>query len=308
MSLFPFHPINESAYEQAATPYYARFAKVLRHIHAHLQQDLSLDQLSEIAACSSFHFHRQFAYLFGMNVHRYVYLCRLKRAAYQLAFRAQQSVLDIALDNGYQSAEAFARAFKQCCGKSPSAFRKNPVWPAHLVELPLSPPTNLPTMPSTSRELNHAVQIRETDAIRVAVLTHRGDPRLLGHTIQQFIQWRKRHRLSPNVSATFNLLYEHPDDIAPDLFHLDLCVAIPAAFPLNDPAMSENKIPAGRCAVLRHVGSERQLEQHIRFLYAEWLPASGEQLRNFPLYLQRISFYPDVSEQAAITDIFLPLV
>jgi AraC family transcriptional regulator len=42
-------------------------------------------------------------------------------------------------------------------------------------------------------------------------------------------------------------------------------------------------------------------------LYLEWLPQSEEELRDFTLYFQRVSFFPDVPEHEAITDVFLPL-
>jgi AraC family transcriptional regulator len=45
----------------------------------------------------------------------------------------------------------------------------------------------------------------------------------------------------------------------------------------------------------------------VIYLYAEWLPNSGEELRDYPLYFQRIRFFPDVPEHEAVTDIFLPL-
>ena len=44
------------------------------------------------------------------------------------------------------------------------------------------------------------------------------------------------------------------------------------------------------------------------FLYREWLPDSGEELRDFPLYCERVSFFPDVPEREAITDLYLPLI
>jgi DNA gyrase inhibitor GyrI len=47
--------------------------------------------------------------------------------------------------------------------------------------------------------------------------------------------------------------------------------------------------------------------QTLKYLYATWLPASGEELRDFPLYLQRVRFFPDVPEHEAIVDVFLPL-
>ena len=42
-------------------------------------------------------------------------------------------------------------------------------------------------------------------------------------------------------------------------------------------------------------------------LYAHWLPTSGEELRDFPLFMQRVKFFPDVPDGEAETDIYLPL-
>ena len=50
--------------------------------------------LSAIAAFSKYHFHRQFSEFFGITVHRYVQLVRLKRASYRLAFRDDESALE----------------------------------------------------------------------------------------------------------------------------------------------------------------------------------------------------------------------
>jgi AraC family transcriptional regulator len=67
-------------------------------------------------------------------------------------------------------------------------------------------------------------------------------------------------------------------------------------------------IPGGRCAVLRVVGRSEDLEAPALFLYRDWLPSSGEEARDFPLFCQRVSFYPDVPENETITDLFLPLM
>ena len=66
-------------------------------------------------------------------------------------------------------------------------------------------------------------------------------------------------------------------------------------------------IPAGRCALLRHTGSDDQLGNSIRHLYATWLPVSGEETREFPLFMQRMKFFPDVPDSEAVTYIYLPL-
>ena len=53
---------------QATNHYRIRLQRVLQHIEEHLDEDLSVDALSGVAAFSRFHFHRQFSALFGIGV------------------------------------------------------------------------------------------------------------------------------------------------------------------------------------------------------------------------------------------------
>ncbi len=67
------------------------------------------------------------------------------------------------------------------------------------------------------------------------------------------------------------------------------------------------EIPGGRCAVLRVVGNTDNLEPAALYLYRDWLPASGEEARDFPIYCQRLSFFPEVPEHETVAEVFLPL-
>src|SRR5438132_1335547 len=111
----------------AVRNYQARMRRVLDHIDGHLDGDLDLDSVSRIAAFSKFHFHRQFTATFGLSVHRYVQLARMQRASKRLVSN-EASVTQVAMDAGYESPDAFARAFRQRFGQSPSEFRKSPDW------------------------------------------------------------------------------------------------------------------------------------------------------------------------------------
>jgi len=142
---------------------------------------------------------------------------------------------------------------------------------------------------------------------KVAVLEHRGDPNLIGNSVRQFIEWRKQNHLSPQVSATFNILYDNPSETLPDDYRLDICAATEQAVANNSFGIVGKTIPGGKCAVLRHIGDDANLGESITYLYSKWLPLSGEELRDFPLFLQRVQFFPNVPEHEAITDIFLPL-
>jgi AraC family transcriptional regulator len=67
-------------------------------------------------------------------------------------------------------------------------------------------------------------------------------------------------------------------------------------------------IPGGRCAVLRVVHDTHNLEPAALYLYRDWLPASGEEARDFPIYCQRhFSFFPNVPVHDVVVELFLPL-
>lgn len=148
------------------------------------------------------------------------------------------------------------------------------------------------------------VQVIETDDVPVAVLEHRGDHDLLDQTIARFIAWRRQAGLAPATSATYNIFHADPASTPPRDFRIDLCAAADAVAPNGDGIVAR-VIPGGRCAVVRC--SPATQEYAMRWLMADWLPASGERRRDFPLYCQRVAFVPMVPENEAITDLYLPL-
>lgn len=151
------------------------------------------------------------------------------------------------------------------------------------------------------------VTLREVAPTRVAMFEHRGDPATLDVTIQKFIAWRKAAGLSPRTSPTFNVWHSErrPADAAD--YRMDLCVGVDAGHAIEsaDGTVRAGEIPGGRCAVLRVTGDTHNLEPAALYLYRDWLPASGEEMRDFPLYCQR--FILDGLEQGAAAELFLPL-
>lgn len=282
-----------------ATPYHDRMQRALDHIDRHLGDELDLASISAVAAFSKYHFHRQFVATFGLPVHRYVRLARLQRASHRLAFHADR-VTDVALDAGYDAPDAFARAFLRHFGQSPSSFRSVPDWaPWRAALLPLDHARNR-SMPT------YDVTIREFPDTPIACLSHEGDMANIGDTIRRFIAWRRANRLPPSGSATFNVFHSDPYDTASGPVRIDLCVATDRQFPAQD-GIAMGLIPDGRCAVIRITGRADDLEAPALHLYRDWLPGSGEEPRDFPLFCQRVRFFPEVAEHDAITDLFLPI-
>jgi AraC family transcriptional regulator len=286
--------------------YHDRMQRVLDHIDRHLDGDLDLETLSRIAAFSKFHFHRQFTATFELSVHRYVQLARMRRASQRLASKDAPSVTAIAMDAGYDAPDAFARAFRRRLGQSPSAFRKSPDWVPWLMAF--GPLDNARSKLMQITYTPDDVTIRDVPPTPVAIMEHRGDRATLGATIERFIAWRKAAGLSPETSPTFNIYRsERTPAVAAD-YSMDLCVGTDQPIADDDGQMKPGVIPGGRCAVLRVVHNTNNLEPAALYLYRDWLPASGEEARDFPIYCQRhLSFRPEVPMHEAIVELFLPL-
>ncbi|WP_396593612.1 GyrI-like domain-containing protein [Brevundimonas sp. R86498] len=285
--------------------YQVRMQRVLDHIDAHLDGDLDLDALSAVAAFSKFHFHRQFSATFGVSVHRYVQLARLKRASRQLAHGPEASVTEIALDAGYETSDAFARAFRQRFAQSPSDFRKSPDWEPWLRALAPFNIARSSLMPTTFSP--DQVTIRAVVPTRVAIFEHRGDPDTVDDTVRRFIAWRRAAGLSPKTHPTFNVWHSERRPADPADYSMDLCVGLGPDQELDtgDGTARIGEIPGGRCAVLRVEGDTHDLEPAALYLYRHWLPASGEEMRDFPVYCQR--FFLDTPALGTAAELFLPL-
>lgn len=100
--------------------------RVLVAIEAHLHHPLAMEELARRADYSTWHFQRVFAALLDEPVAGYVRRRRLTEAGHRLRSDLESRVLDIALAVGFESHEAFTRAFQRESGHTPSGFRRHP--------------------------------------------------------------------------------------------------------------------------------------------------------------------------------------
>lgn len=155
---------------------------------------------------------------------------------------------------------------------------------------------------------NDDVTIRDVPPTPVAIMEHRGDRAMLGDTIKRFRAWRKAAGLSPETSPTFTVFRSERQPAVPAEYSMDLCAGTDQLIETNDAHMKASVIPGGRCAVLRYPGNTNNLEPAALYLYRDWLPASGEETRDFPIYCKRrLSLIPEVTAHEVITELFLPL-
>lgn len=99
-----------------------RLNDAMAYLELHLAEPVDLKALGRIALCSPESFRRLFSYVAGIPLNAYLARRRLTRAAYELR-DTDERVLDIAVRWGYNSADAFARAFTRQHGITPSQVR-----------------------------------------------------------------------------------------------------------------------------------------------------------------------------------------
>ena len=112
----PMKPATHSFYTDAVQ-------RVIEHVVSHLGEALALETLAEQACLSPFHFHRVFRGMVGETPLELVPRLRLERAAWRL-LHTDAPVTAIAFDAGYETHEAFTRAFRASYADSPSGFRR----------------------------------------------------------------------------------------------------------------------------------------------------------------------------------------
>jgi AraC family transcriptional regulator len=100
----------------------ARMNNAMEYIETHLSEAIDYDQVARIACCSTYHFQRMFSFITNVPLAEYIRRRRLTLAAFELQ-NTGVKVLDIALKYGYESPEAFSRAFKKMHGVAPMSAR-----------------------------------------------------------------------------------------------------------------------------------------------------------------------------------------
>ena len=98
--------------------------QAIQYIEEHLREELTIREIAQQAALSSFYFQKGFAMLCGMTVGDYIRQRRLSAAGLEV-LTTDRKIIDIALEFGYDSPDSFTRAFARFHGLTPAALRKS---------------------------------------------------------------------------------------------------------------------------------------------------------------------------------------
>ncbi len=100
-----------------------RMNAAVEYIEENLAGEIDFNEAANRALCSTYHFQRMFFVLNGITPVEYARRRRLTLAAREL-MSTDQKVIDIATKYGYDSPNAFTRAFRNLHGVTPQAARE----------------------------------------------------------------------------------------------------------------------------------------------------------------------------------------
>ena len=101
----------------------ARMRRVCDYMHAHLAEEISLQDLAKVVYVSRFHLIRIFKQTYGETPYQRLTRLRIQRAQRLLA-TSDTPIMQIALDCGSTNQTHFAAAFRRLVGLSPRAYRQ----------------------------------------------------------------------------------------------------------------------------------------------------------------------------------------
>lgn len=290
--------------------YQTRLLKVLAHIRANLDEQLPLESLAAVACLSPFHFHRIFTGMLGEPVSTLVRRLRLERAAWQLN-TSESPVVQVALDAGYDSHEAFSRVFRQFFSSSPSGFR-NRKSPRPVIRAASGIHFSPQSQPEPINLLSPHSKYAMTTTIQTLAPLRVASIRKLGPYEECGPAWDKllgllgpEGHLGPGTQM-IGIGYDDPDNTPPTEIRYDASVTVDEDFqPFNEITIRE--IKGGRYAVTTHEGPYDELKQTYRELFGTWVPQSGHELADSPCFEIYLNDPSSTDPKDLLTDIYLPL-
>lgn len=250
--------------------YAQRMEPVLAWLASHPDSTPDLYHLAELACLSPYHFHRIYRALLGETVNATMQRIRMHRAAVALA-GSEDSMRVVASRAGYASDAAFNRAFGTFFGMPPGRYRdarSGPIDPKELIMYPIA----VESFPATT----------------LAVLKHSGSYQEIGPVFVRAFMLASAHGLAHPDTTGFGVYLDDPEQVPVEQLRSLAGVSVPADADVGND-LERFEIPAGRCAVLTYTGPYNEMNRPYQWLFSEWLPNSGLEPADFPLFEQYLN-------------------
>jgi AraC family transcriptional regulator len=273
--------------------YEARLNRVVDHIHDHLEEEIDLNRLAEVACLSQYHWHRIYTAMRGETISATVRRLRLLRSADRLA-NSQMAIGDIASRAGYGSADAFGRAFKEAYGKTPADYRQSGSHASFKAAIDREDANGFP------------IEIETLPPLRCAGIAHTGSYMQIGKAIGRlFGELAARKAIAPD-QRMLAVFFDDPELVPVDRLRSEACSPITEKVALASP-LQETILRGGPYARLRYRGPYADMRSAYRWLLGTWLPNSGEEADDAPIFEAYLNNPQDVAPTDLLTDIHLPL-
>lgn len=273
-------------------PHMDRMLRVIDYIHAHAADDLSLDQLADVAAMSRFHWHRVFTAVMGASPAQIIRSVRMHKAT-MLLVRTDLPIPQIATHVGYPNDRSFARTFKAAYGQTPHAFRAAGL------------PGAAPHLNKQGGSTMFHVDIQSSPDKRLAALAHLGDYAEGSIAYQKVATIISTGSYWPQTQGMAGVYYDDPS-VTPAADLRSHAGVLWAGDKVPD-GLEEVHLTGGRYAILHFKGPYSGLSDAYNFLYGSWLSASQESLRDAPSFEHYLNDPTDTAPADLRTDIYMPL-
>jgi AraC family transcriptional regulator len=278
---------------QTRENYNDRLNRVLDYVHAHLEDDVSFDRLAEVACLSPYHWSRIYSAMRGETIAATIRRLRLQRAADRLA-NTDSEIGVVAARAGYSSTDTFGRAFKDAFGASPAAYREKGSHAAFKAANAASDAGGFP------------VTVETLPQRRCAGIDHAGSYMEIDHAMGRLFAELAARQALPAEPAMIGVFFDDPD-LGPEE-ELRSRACLPAADSVAiDAPLVETVLRGGPYAKLSYTGPYADMRGAYRWFLGVWLPASGCEPDDAPIFEAYLNDPRDVPQTELRTDIHLPL-
>jgi AraC family transcriptional regulator len=280
--------------------YRRRIARVIEAILIDPGAPHTLDSLAAVAHFSPYHFHRIYRALTGESIVETVQRVRLAQAAHRLTDTAG-SVTEVAIDAGYESPQAFARAFREFAGVSPSSFQMRQ---RRLGALSADPGKYAARGVHRDSPVLPSVELTELPPIDVVCLRHVGPIATIGQTFRTLLRTLQCDGPAAQAQRMIGICCGDPEE--GESFRY-LAGIVPSAPVESAGAIERSRIEGGLYAAHRFVGPYALIAPTFRALFGGWLPQSGYEPDDRPAL--EIYRNPPLSgmRHECVTDLMIPI-
>lgn len=266
--------------------YEQRINAVIAYAREHLDDDLSLATLAQVAGFSPFHFHRIFKAMTEETINELVVRLRLERAAALLRATPALSITDAAFESGFTAVATFSRAFKKHFGLTASAWDRQSPLKNSKIDQPTGPfpRYTIAMLAEFATQDAYRVTLRTLPAQRLAyirVYDAYNSPGQIATAYEQLLAWYGHQGGDLAQTTLYGMSQDDPDITPLHRCRFDWCLTVPAAWQATGP-VSIQTFPACQVATIRVVGDLAQEDRALNYLFRYWLPRSRYQPANLP--------------------------